>query len=486
LEAFTKYHYIKINLPGGIVSSGRLLEILRILKNAEIDDVSFGTRQQLIGYIKHNINKEFLTIRMEDELVKSQITYEINKDLRPNIITSYCAEEVFSTGKWVSEGTYIDVLDQFDFEPELKINISDSDQSFTPFFTGNINLIASKEKDYWHLYFRPKQTNVLIKVPYLIFTAEIAKVYKYIEKYNYADEATPNSFFDYLEKIDFIHHSLNEELKLPTFKLPYYEGFNRYGDKTWLGIYRRKEKFKLDFLIDLCQLCLDTKIGQICTTPWKSIIIKNITNQHRDSWDNLLGKYGINVRHAANELNWSIEDYEAVALDLKREIMKQYDEFDIRTFGLCFTLQTKPKSEVFGSVVIKERSRIFGRIKTYDVYHTIDFNPNTRELNLFQPNVSRANLAGILHKITRQYYNRGIIKTKENQIIKETKVEDILVHQCKDCLSIYDPAYGDSQSKIQRGIGFHSLPSSYTCSLCGASKDNFIEISIPKAKNQLI
>ncbi|TAG36411.1 MAG: hypothetical protein EAZ32_16955, partial [Cytophagia bacterium] len=36
-----------------------------------------------------------------------------------------------------------DIFDGFDYQPKLKVNISDFQQSFTPFFTGNLNFIAS-------------------------------------------------------------------------------------------------------------------------------------------------------------------------------------------------------------------------------------------------------------------------------------------------------------------------------------------------------
>jgi NAD(P)H-nitrite reductase len=41
---------------------------------------------------------------------------------------------------------------------------------------------------------------------------------------------------------------VTELLKVPDFELPYYEGFNRYGEKSWLGIYRRDECFPVLFL----------------------------------------------------------------------------------------------------------------------------------------------------------------------------------------------------------------------------------------------
>ena len=47
---------------------------------------------------------------------------------------------------------------------------------------------------------------------------------------------------------------------MPEFKLPYYEGLNRYNEKYWLGIYRRDELFSIKFLKEVCMLCLQTGI----------------------------------------------------------------------------------------------------------------------------------------------------------------------------------------------------------------------------------
>jgi hypothetical protein len=42
---------------------------------------------------------------------------------------------------------------------------------------------------------------------------------------------------------DFVIQQIDQPLKLPDFQLPYYEGFNKQGNKYWLGIYRRDELF---------------------------------------------------------------------------------------------------------------------------------------------------------------------------------------------------------------------------------------------------
>ena len=53
-------------------------------------------------------------------------------------------------------------------------------------------------------------------------------------------------------KENFVTQQIREELKMPAFTLPYYEGFNKVGNKLWLGIYRREETFPVSFLKDIC------------------------------------------------------------------------------------------------------------------------------------------------------------------------------------------------------------------------------------------
>lgn len=473
---------LKINLTGGIVSPGTLSNIISIAKSASCKEISFGSRQQLLLSVKSDSSVGIGLIGLKNKLNTLEIPFEEDYDYFPNIISSYCAEEVFPTGAWLSEGTYKDIFDLFDYTPKLKVNISDSFQSFTPFFTGNINFIASNSPDFWYLYIRFKESNEIVRFPVLVYTLEIGKLCKVIEsliqgRATMEKEVLFDAIFD---SVEIISQSITEELKLPKFMLPYYEGFNRYGDKTWLGIYRRNETFSLDFLEELCHLCLETKIGQICTTPWKSLIIKGIENVDRKAWDLLLGKYGINVRHAANELNWQVEDNTVDGLNLKKTVIREFDEYDVRTFGLSFAIQMKPKSEVFGSVVIKKRNSMGSLLPVYDIYHTPDYNPNTREYILFERGVNKAHVGEILTRLSKKYY----LALSQNQNISAPKAENIIVknetyfvHQCPTCFSIYDDRFGDFFNNIKANTLFETLPQNYTCPICTEPKANFKKLA---------
>ncbi|MCF0073880.1 rubredoxin [Dyadobacter sp. CY261] len=485
------YYHIKINLPGGIASPGYLKDILSAARNANVRNVRFGSRQQLLMTV-HYEDMRFL----EKDFKNLGIFYEVNTDRQPNIVSSYCGEEVFRTGQWLNASEYHSVLDSFDFEagfePGLKINISDSNQSFTPFFTGNLNYISSSEPHFWYLYVRLKQTNSVFKWDELIYTNEIGRLSKVLEEcmLNEGINEEHSLKSAVKERIRYVSQSAQHELELPSFSLPYYEGFNRYESRTWLGLYRRDEEFPIEFLLDVCALCLKTRVGEICATPWKSLVIKGIEDQYREAWSNVLGKHNINVRHAANELAWQTEDHNADGAKLKKELIRYFSQNDTRTFGLCFGIQTRPKSEVFGSILIRKRPLLrIGQLplfSVYDLYYTENFNPNSRTQVLFEKGLFKIHLPAQLERLCRRFNNQRSRETLKTMLSEPDEAKTIfkpaeIAHQCPDCLTIYDSEYGDILGDIAPGTAFKDLPADYCCSTCDTGKASFVAVEFTRS-----
>jgi rubredoxin len=472
---------IKINFHGGIISPGDLYNILVAVTGAGVLNVSFGLRQQLL-IEADNEHSSLLTA----ELKKLNVFFETDGDQYPNIVSSYPAEEVFINNTWLSEGVYKDILDLVDYQPALKINISDSNQSFTPLLTGNINWVASASaQHFWHLFIRFPRTNVVYEWTQLVYTNDIARLSKDIESVIYANserflgnnEAKGEELFNLLKTDHYITKPAESPALLPAFNLPYYEGLNRYNNKYWLGVYRRDELFSIDFLKELCLLCLDTRIGQLCSTPWKTIIVKGIEEKDKTKWNHLLEKYQVNIRHAANELNFQVEDNCRKGLEIKNYLVRALNNDDIRTFGVCIGIKTRKKSEVFSSILIRRKPliRIFGLelFPVYDILCAHDFNPNERTGFIFSKNNPRFLLVEQLRRSVVAFYNyRSTVKRKaEKSLIakKEAQAKPVIeyVHQCKDCLTVYDE-------------GLTEPPFDYTCPLCEAPREDFNKIEKSK------
>ncbi|WP_338868384.1 rubredoxin domain-containing protein [Spirosoma sp. SC4-14] len=476
------YYTLKINVPAGIVAPGALQQVLSLAYDAGVRTVRFGARQQLLMTV-HYEDMRFL----EKDLKAHQIAYEVNTDQFPNIISSYCGEDVFRTGAWLRESEYHTVLDQFDYQPRLKVNLSDSNQSFTPFFTGNLNFIASPEPHFWYLYIRPKQSNTLFRWPELIYTNDVGRLAKAVEEVMADVQQEDELYRAVATNRRFITQPARQEVELPEFSLPYYEGFNRYGQRSWLGLYRRDEQFSIAFLLDVCALCLKTRIGELCVTPWKSLIIKGIGEKDRVAWSYVLGKHSINVRHAANELAWQTEDHTDEGTRLKNYIIRNFEKNDTRTFGLCFGIQTRPKSEVFGSVLIRQRPLLqigqLALLSVYDVYYTENFNPNSRTYHLFEKGLFKLHVPNQINRLCRQFSTRRLQEGADVVRLEPEKTEvttelPVRVLQCPHCFTVYDEQYGDSLNDIPAGTPFQKLPSDYTCPTCDTPKAEMREMEM--------
>lgn len=485
----TDSYTIKVNLPGGIVSVGDFYEIIQAAEKAGIDTVRFGNRQQLYLQVSHEKLED-----LEHHFFISDTEYEINTDEFPNIISSYVAEDIFDSSTWLREGVYKDILDTFNYKPRLKINLVDSTQTFVPFFTGNLNFISSDVSNYWYLYIRFPKTNQIYCWSSLVYSEDISSLSKQVESSVLLDS---DLFYDQ-ENMDgqlletkvnsagnFFLQPLSVPLKHPDFQLPYYEGFNKYNDKYWLGIYRRSELFSVAFLKDICTICMKTRIAQIYTTSWKSIIIKEVEATDRSLWNVTLGKHRINVRHASNELNWQSEDLCDYALNLKLELIKEFDKVDLRTFKLCFAIKINPKTGLFGSVIIRKHPANINPTELntdqFDVLHTVDFNPNSKNFIPYKENISRDLLSKVLIELSYYYYQQASTDTNAGDTYFEedtfiTEEAQALVYQCTHCLSVYDESFGDAFNNIPPGTLFKDLDPTYCCPICEYGKAGFKSI----------
>jgi rubredoxin len=456
-------HTISINFTGGIISPGYLHTILEIAADAKVKQVRFGLRQQLLIEVPVKQISAF-----ENACKANQITFNTS----PNISSSYLAAGIFITDTWLTEGIYKDIFGMFDYTPSLKVNICDSKQTFMPFFTGHINWISAKQQHYWHLYIRYPKTGELFVWPELIYTNNIGEVSRCIESIGITDSL----YKQVKEKLEYLSRPIEKELEHPDFRLPYYEGFNKHEDSYWLGIYRRDEEFSVNFLKDLCNICLETKTGQLYATSWKSLIIKNIKHEHRPLWDYILGKHNINVRHAANELNWQVEDNSEDGLVLKRHIIRYFDSADVRTYGLCFSIRLKPGNSCFGSISInKQENRHKSRLKglqRYDILYTPDFKPNSSHLIPYRTDVAKEHLGPYITALCKLFYESShdpLPKPLPAPVIQAEKP----VHQCPHCFTVYDETTGDPGQHIPAGTLFSALPADYCCSVCEAPVQEF-------------
>lgn len=464
---------VRVFVKGGIISPGDFLKILIVAEKLGAQHIHFGSRQDILLPVKEqdqvSLDQTFRSIRT---------AYEINSFNYQNIASSYVAQDILPSKPWLISHIYHYVLDSFDYRPKLRINVVDSSQSLVPLFTGQINFVASNQENFWYVYLRFREMEETPwQMPLLVYTEDLVKVAKTVEQV-YLTQGLTNYqelFRIVSETTPMNTQPVTEDLVLPETHFPYYEGINRLrGDKNWLGLYWRSNEYRIATLKAIMKRCIDTEVGKVSLTPWKSFIIKGISDKDLIGWEKLMGKFGMNLRHSALELNWHLPALNKEALDLKFYLVRELDKQDISTYGLTFTIKTSNDITLFTSIVIEKNTDI-PETTSYNILYSKNFNANEIEYRTYASDVPKTVLTSLIVELSQMYFDNLDDHSHDSPKIKRIKDEvSDRVHQCTQCLTLYDPAYGDPNAGINPGIRFKSLPETYACSTCGASKETFV------------
>jgi rubredoxin len=472
----------RLIVKGGVISPGELRDIVTMGLEQGLENFSFGSRQDII------FTKGFKNL--EDEQTTKHLIISPNEISGNNIVSSYVSTDIIRNTSWLTGNKFLYILEQFKNQPTLKVNITDPKQQLVPLFTGHINFIASEHEDYWFLYIRLPNWERMEVYPVLIYSWDISKIYYEIEKIVSEESHGIDMIFSLVsEALDTNNRTIDKALNIPFYPFPYYEGMNRLGiDQYWLGLYWRNNLYDLEFLKEMCDLCFECKIGKICITPWKSFVVKGIPKDRKLDWEKFLGKKGINVRHSLLELNWHLPVAMDWALNLKTFLVRTLDQFDISTYGLTFGISEYNREGHYFTSIVVEKNKLPKDLEslkirdTYNVLYAKNFDPNSRTYIVHTQDVDKLELPTILIELSRKYFDElgnSVSEIDTTTAIKKEK-KQLDVHQCQDCLTVYNCEYGDEEQGIEKGTLFKDLPVDYCCSLCEAPKLNFIILNTKK------
>lgn len=467
----------RLLIKGGILSPAELKRIAETVESAGLQTISFGSRQDIL-LPDYNEKETGAEISFEGfQFVNPAKGYRIE-----NVVCSYVSSDIFPTTSWITGDRYLYILEQIKHDPKLKINITESKQRLVPLFMGHLNFIASEREDYWYLYVRLPEWEKIEMYPALIFTWDIAKVCREIEYLLQEEPEDADTLFSFMnDAVETNNKTVDSELSVPFYPFPYYEGMNRIGTgEYWLGLYWRNNRYDLQFLKAMCDLCSELKIGKICITPWKSFIIKGIPQSSKLQWEKLLGKFGINVRHSLLEMNWHLPVANDELLELKKYIVSKFDQNDISTYGLTFSIVEHSKRFYYFTSIVVEKNILPKDLDdldirdTYNLLYAKNFDPNTREYITYAQDIDQVELPGLLMEMSRMYFEQlGSDKEAEQESEVESDQDLKEVFQCIECFTIYDQEYGDTMQEILPGVSFDMLPEEYKCPVCEAPKNSF-------------
>jgi len=242
----------RIYIKGGVLSPGELKQIIQMVRSLNLKTIKFGSRQDIL------FSSDDTPIEISSQYPNLSIGSNLNSNTQ-NIVCSYVSSDIFPATFWLKGSTYLYILEQFRYNPSLKINIADPKQRLVPLFSGQLNFIASKYEDYWFLNLKLPNWDSSEEYPALIYSWDIPKIAQAIEEF-YEETTDINLLFQLVnEQVKTNNRTIDHNLKIPFHPFPYYEGMNKMGvNEYWLGLYWRNNEYDIDFLDEFCNFCMES------------------------------------------------------------------------------------------------------------------------------------------------------------------------------------------------------------------------------------
>lgn len=468
----------RVFVKGGILSPSELKQIVNYADSLGLKELHFGSRQDIIFPVYNKVQN----LDVDDPFLNIDLVTDVN---RQNIVSSYVSADIFESTTWLGSATYLYIVENFKYQPKLKINITDPKQQLVPLFSGQLNFVASDNEDYWYLNLHLPNFENSVYYPVLIYSWDIAEVSRVIEEV-YADADDVDELFMLVNsQLETNSRTIEKELNTTFKPFPYYEGMNKMGiNQYWLGLYWRNNNYYIDFLRDFCDFCLDNRIGKICITPWKSFIVKGIPSESKLSLERFLGKSGINIRHSLLELNWHLPVNDDEALQLKKFIVRNFDQNDISTYGLTFAVTNRDESNIYFTSIVVEKNSVPKSVKdfevrpTYNVLYSEKFDPNNHKYLVYAQDIDKIELSGLLMELSKMYFDQlgdeNEVKNSDDKVKLVSKNDEVF--QCSDCLTVLADYRCEKQTVEDFKISLKNIPDDYICDVCDASKESLVKV----------
>lgn len=476
---------VKFFIKGGVLAPTDLSKIVEVHDKLGGNHIQFTDRQEVL--IQIDSNKCHLV-----DSIAPTLRFEVaNRDghfNQHNVVSSLLSKRIDESTYWVKQSSYLEILDNTQYHYRLRFNVTDLKQDFVYSFTGDANFVAADETNYWYVYLRDDLKGSQFLLPSMIYSEDVVPLMEYLE----ANFQTNNADFDKLTTeienvfgLRSIKIDLEPRVKVSEFNN--YEGLHRYNEKYWLGIYMRDFKYSTALLHSLSELCKAQMLGQIHITPWKSIIVKEISSSSLIDWKLFLAEHGVNNGHSEAELHWQIKDFDSEAIEIKNYLRKEFAQKDMNINGAIFGVNID-KEHSFAHIFV-ERIPVFkymGRneVSTYKIVYRQEFNPAKSKFVTYKNLVLRNGLASAISKLMEKYHEKAYREVanfipkklqKQETLSSDTQLNEYM-YRCKNCYTVYYPEFGDAD--IAPNTPFKELPEGYCCSICSAPKSEFEEINM--------
>ncbi len=356
----------------------------------------------------------------------------------PNIVTTAPVAGVGAGCPWLRPGVFADVLEGFAQPPQTRVVIADSTQRYMPLPPADILVTATPQEDAWRIALL-RAGHAPSRAPGVLRGAHIGEAVRRIEL------ATP-AWQSSMELADLLGDLLRGDVPETSatdgrFRLP----------PGALALSEPAQGWDARFMQDLCLFALEKERSTFGITPARGLLLQGMDAKVRDAFDDLCAR-----RRQAPEMNpwcqWMVVDtgLEAEARALARTLMRHCAVNP----GLAITVTREPASiGDVGFTVRALRSRLLPWKRCrYQVEGRV---------------TAEGDMAAVAEAILGSLDSAAMNTTTE-PVKSVPLTASATTHRCGECLSEYDPRYGDPMADVPVGTPFEALPQAWACPVCGA------------------
>jgi rubredoxin len=449
---------LTINAPGGILTPN---DLLNLLEPKGVDGFILGRRQNIL---------------IDSPGMPQGLSRRVNVDkvplVHPNIICSHASGGIdLDKNDWayINED-YQTIFDSFTFKPTLSVSICSYQQSMFALFSSKLNFISSKIEGLWHLVIMLNEERVLL--PHLFKSTQVALAVQAMQDFIENDQfITSHHLAELLEASLPLSENKCEDLILPPLLNRDFEGFTPMKNgRLALNIFSNHRPWKKEFIQDFAKLAKKQGLNRLYVTAGRSLLMKHISKKDLHSWEALLGRHNISIRHSEQDLAWVVPSHKPHAIKLKEQLIQELNREGFACHGLNIAID--PRDSDCGAPIIIYTEKNFMSLSCKVIYKP-SFDYRRSGFKTAGKNLNFDQLITCLRDLQQQFHTREIdsIGLKIQSICLEDNQPEH--YQCPDCLSEYHKNAGDPETNTPPGTDFIELPQSWVCSICECPKADF-------------
>jgi rubredoxin len=429
------------------------------------------------GYLRLNSRQQILLNRLDGGDGDTQIlgaaairSERLVRGLAPNIVTTLPVLGMTTRTPWLTRRVFDAALDGLRHRGPLTVGICDAHQEFLPVCGNAIDFLAGEMADTWHVAIVPREASEPTLLDGVTYTAQMPEIVGRVA----ASWGT--------EDADAVVASLSTRLRMQTASHRYpslhrrrYErlaGFHTAAGTGvgFFGVPAPESGLPSALLHDLCVCAQREGIASVGVTSWGMLLLHPVTSTAAAAVYGLMAAHRVSC-HALWTDHWLASpsvQRDGIAANLRALLHDACPTSGGLSLGVIRQGEPLPDTDLVVLADPVSRNRWPWSARRFDVYSR---NTGARHAcmatRVRECELSRAVLEAMDRLLTATEISAGHRETAIAELPRDDE------WPCPSCGTNYATCWGDPLGGIAPGVGFHALPETWSCPVCGEAKAAF-------------